>query len=474
MWSDFGCPHLSPPTLPDLVAGFEKLALTVGELQKACAKVDTAPSDAQIEAGNYAKGHVAVHGFDITIENPAGSIRSGVGKDGKRWRQRMANTYGYFRRTEGKDGDQVDVFLGPHLDCELVHVVNQLDPASGKLDEHKVVFGAKSVEEARKVYLANYEKGWQGCGSIRAFTLLGFRDWLFKGNLQKAAEVKIPVLGKDPMEALQLNPHFSPELTHAGKLLGIDTVKAKRKKKRHKKHAADEPPVYRLTAAELQKCAADEVEGVVLHPETSPDVEHGALPARRDPRNELYLGADGQEHWGFHLLLDCGGCNANIADEPQIRRFLKAVVKAADMKAVGEPMVHSFGTGYDGGYSAMQMITTSSITLHGDNRTGSMYVDVFSCKSFDVDAVSAAVAAFFQPREWKQHFIYRDAPTDLEQGIPNVDSVESAHPRTGHPQPRPVGAGALPVQRPLGGAEDEVPDAAGSAAPVVREGAPPG
>ena len=38
-------------------------------------KVDTEPSQAKKEAGNYKKGHIKVHGLDVSIENPKGSIR---------------------------------------------------------------------------------------------------------------------------------------------------------------------------------------------------------------------------------------------------------------------------------------------------------------------------------------------------------------------------------------------------------------
>ena len=88
----------------------------------------------------------------------------------------------------GKDGDFLDVFIGPHLDCELVYVINQVEPATGKFDEHKCVVGAQSAEEAREIYEANYQKGWQGFQSVKAFTLNGFRQWVWKkGSLRKAA-----------------------------------------------------------------------------------------------------------------------------------------------------------------------------------------------------------------------------------------------------------------------------------------------
>ncbi len=226
--------------LKTLAQHMEKLALSAQVLAAARRTVDTHPTEAQQAAGNYAKGHVAWKGFEIAIENPKGSTRSGKGKDGKTWSVAMKHDYGYFKGYKGKDKDHLDVFLGPALESELVHVVNQVDPKSGRFDEHKVILGCISQAEARRTYLANYETGWRGCGSIRQFSLEDFAKWVEEGDLTKKAAVKIPVLGRDPMEALKLDPHFNGELTRTGSLLGApDPTKPKKKRKRRKKRADD-------------------------------------------------------------------------------------------------------------------------------------------------------------------------------------------------------------------------------------------
>lgn len=226
--------------LETLARHMEKLALSAQVLAAARREVDTHPTEAQQEAGNYAKGHVAWKGFEIAIENPKGSTRSGKGKDGKKWSITMRHDYGYFKGLRGRDKDHLDVFLGPKLESELIHVVNQVDPKSGRFDEHKVILGCTSQAEARRTYLANYEAGWRGCGSIRQFSLEDFTHWTEEGDLTKRAAVKIPVLGRDSIEALKLDPHFNSELTHTGSLLGVNaTPKKKRKGKRRKKRADD-------------------------------------------------------------------------------------------------------------------------------------------------------------------------------------------------------------------------------------------
>ena len=140
-------------------------------------KVNTNPSEAQKEAGNYKKGHVKINGFDVSIEQPVGSVRSGKDASGKEWSQVMNNTYGYIRGTESVDGDHIDVFLGPDMNSDIVYVVDQVN-TDGSFDEHKVMMGFSSLEDARSAYLSNYEEGWQGLGNITGVALDEFKKWI--------------------------------------------------------------------------------------------------------------------------------------------------------------------------------------------------------------------------------------------------------------------------------------------------------
>lgn len=147
-------------------------------LAAARAATHPSPTEAQKHAGNYPKGKVQLHGMTITIENPKGSTRSGTDRTGKTWTSLMRHDYGYINGTVGRDKDHLDAFLGPHHESELVHVVDQVSPHSGRFDEHKVVFGARSGAEARDIYLANYAKGWKGLGNITAMPVHEFKAWL--------------------------------------------------------------------------------------------------------------------------------------------------------------------------------------------------------------------------------------------------------------------------------------------------------
>lgn len=143
---------------------------------------DTNPTDGQKKAGNYKKGHVQIGAFDISVEQPKGSVRRGKDADGKEWESKMNNTYGYFRGTEGVDGDHIDVFLSNDIDGwngRKVFVVDQYNP-DGTFDEHKVMLGFNDADDAKSNYLANYEKGWENGRRIEVSTtnLEDFEKWI--------------------------------------------------------------------------------------------------------------------------------------------------------------------------------------------------------------------------------------------------------------------------------------------------------
>ena len=157
-------------------------ALLSEQIATASAEVNTEPTEAQKEAGNYKKGHVQVGTFDITIEQPQGSVRRGTDSDGKQWESKMNNTYGYIRGAVGVDGDHIDVFLSNDIDGwdgRKVFVVDQYNP-DGSFDEHKVMLGFNDQDEAKGDYLANYEQGWENGRriDITGVNLEDFEKWI--------------------------------------------------------------------------------------------------------------------------------------------------------------------------------------------------------------------------------------------------------------------------------------------------------
>ena len=109
-------------------------------------------------------------------------------------------------------------------------------------------------------------------------------------------------------------------------------------------------------------------------------------------------------------MLDCSGCNENIANRDQIYRFTKDLVTRIDMTAHGEPIIeHLLPGDPKQGYSMMQLITTSNICAHFMELDGTAYFDIFSCKPFNIDIAQDVVKEYFNPKKLRVNYITRHA-----------------------------------------------------------------
>lgn len=176
--------------------------MTSEEIDDKCKTVNLTPSDAQKEAGNYAMGHVIVQGMPISIENPKGSKRFWKDEKGNEGHVIMKNHYGYFKKTSGngKDGDAVDVFIGPNPEeAVTVYVVDQ-NNKSGEFDESKVMLGFKSITDAKEAYLSNYSKDWKGFRDITGVGILTFKRWLYRKHKQRKPFADYVMIQKKKLE----------------------------------------------------------------------------------------------------------------------------------------------------------------------------------------------------------------------------------------------------------------------------------
>jgi hypothetical protein len=151
---------------------FKNLDAAAHEAATSPLNLKAKPTEGQIEAGNYPKGHIRFAGLDVTIENPSGSIRR------PEWPTMQAH-YGYIKGTEGSDGEQVDVFIRPSTTVDwsgTAFIIDQVD-AQGVYDEHKVMLGYDDESSAVKAYLAHYPKGWK-LGTVTPMTVDELKAWL--------------------------------------------------------------------------------------------------------------------------------------------------------------------------------------------------------------------------------------------------------------------------------------------------------
>ena len=233
------------------------------KIEAASADVNTEPTEAQKEAGNYKKGHVQVGAFDITIEQPEGSIRRGTDADGKKWESKMHNTYGYFRGTEGVDGDHIDVFLSNDIDGwngRKVFVVDQYNP-DGTFDEHKVMLGFNDMDEAKSDYLANYEKGWENGRRITVSTtnLEDFEKWIDSSHRKTKPFSEYSSVNKETVATDKGSE--KPEKKQEKQSVFDKAKEIADKEEKKRKAEADKPKQKPLTEAERKD--AEEVAGAL-------------------------------------------------------------------------------------------------------------------------------------------------------------------------------------------------------------------
>jgi S-adenosylmethionine/arginine decarboxylase-like enzyme len=122
------------------------------------------------------------------------------------------------------------------------------------------------------------------------------------------------------------------------------------------------------------------------------------------------------QYWGYHLVLNARKCiPISIRKAENIRAFTKKLVKDIDMVPYGEPQIVMFGTGNKKGYTLVQLIETSNICAHFVEETNDMYLDVFSCKTFDPYIVKKAVEEHFQPSHMRDLLLIRDANAPIQK-----------------------------------------------------------
>ena len=111
--------------------------------------------------------------------------------------------------------------------------------------------------------------------------------------------------------------------------------------------------------------------------------------------------------WGKEITIDM------LADEPlrvndpvNLKNFVDELVRRIDMKSYGKTQIELFGEGELYGYTVVQLIYTSNITLHTTQK-GEAYLNLFSCKTFDENVVKDCVLEFFGGKIDYSEVVYR-------------------------------------------------------------------
>jgi S-adenosylmethionine/arginine decarboxylase-like enzyme len=112
--------------------------------------------------------------------------------------------------------------------------------------------------------------------------------------------------------------------------------------------------------------------------------------------------------WGKSASIDLYDCNQKTISDPKlIKRFIRQIIPLLKMKAHGPTIIERFGSGKLEGWSAMQFIETSSITLHADETHNRCFIDIFSCKDFNPAFAESFARKFFAATSYKSVVLTR-------------------------------------------------------------------
>jgi hypothetical protein len=198
-----GSPHEnaseSKPTIADDTANASSKVETAA-LDAAAHPKNDGSTAAQQAANNAKAGHVDLHGLDVTIQVPKGGLRKGVDAKGNAWERPASDHYGHIRATEAADGEQHDVYLGPHAESPdaKVFVIDQVKPGTKIFDETKSMVGYTNGKAARTSYQKNFPKGMSTFGGIREMSIGEFKDWVRSDASKKPVTDKVRTADKLP------------------------------------------------------------------------------------------------------------------------------------------------------------------------------------------------------------------------------------------------------------------------------------
>lgn len=113
--------------------------------------------------------------------------------------------------------------------------------------------------------------------------------------------------------------------------------------------------------------------------------------------------------WGLLASIDLAGCDHELIQSPKdIRRFVTTLISRIGMQPYGPMHLHKFGDGDLHGYSVMQFIETSSVTIHFDDKGGDRaFIDIFSCKVFDPEVAARYAQRYFKAAKVRTKVLIR-------------------------------------------------------------------
>ena len=119
--------------------------------------------------------------------------------------------------------------------------------------------------------------------------------------------------------------------------------------------------------------------------------------------------------FGKHFILDADACEGELRDRKHIQKFIDELVSKLEMKKKGETIFeYNEDNDYNRerdivGWSVVQIISLSNITIHINEISRTIYLDIFTCGILDDLKVTLLFSDYFKAKKMKKQLIERDA-----------------------------------------------------------------
>ena len=119
--------------------------------------------------------------------------------------------------------------------------------------------------------------------------------------------------------------------------------------------------------------------------------------------------------YGYELILDLHGCDTKLFNRRDIDRFFTELCALIEMEKcevhfwddIGVPLEERQTLPHTKGTSAVCFILTSTIVVHTLDLLHAVYVNIFSCKTFDPEGAADFATRWFRAMSCTRNFMER-------------------------------------------------------------------
>lgn len=117
-----------------------------------------------------------------------------------------------------------------------------------------------------------------------------------------------------------------------------------------------------------------------------------------------------EESFGPHITLDLKGCPKEILSNYNLHfDYLKSLPELIQMTPITQPYVFPYSglIPSDKGITGIVIIAESHISIHSFEEKGYSFIDIFSCKNFDIDKAIKITTDLFKPDSYELNVVER-------------------------------------------------------------------